>query len=243
MKTVRLRKAIAMIELIFAIVIMGIVLMSAPTLISQAATSSIAVAQQEAIAAASSDIAMVLTRYWDEQETNASIQSPILVVSAEGDARLAESPLADGNGTGRRAGTPVESYRKFLASTALRLAATNENNFTAEADQDDFDDFDGNVATVAMPNTGDKTSTHVGDYIDDSLSMTSTVNYVSDGADYANSPLTFSFSPAAINNTTNIKAISTRVTSAERQDTLKTDITLRAFSCNIGTYILEERSF
>jgi hypothetical protein len=43
--------------------------------------------------------------------------------------------------------------------------------------------------------------------------------------------------------TTNIKAVSTTVTSGSHDAALGTNITLRAFSCNIGTYQLEERSF
>jgi len=44
------RKAIAMIELIFAIVVMGIVMLSAPMLVNKATQSSYVALQQESIA-------------------------------------------------------------------------------------------------------------------------------------------------------------------------------------------------
>ncbi|HID37394.1 MAG TPA: hypothetical protein EYP39_08505 [Ghiorsea sp.] len=112
-----------MIELIFAIVIMGIVLMSAPLLISQAEKGAIVGVQQEAISAAASNIGMILTRHWDEQDTDETRESPILSTGSVV-AALSEATAVDGNLSGRRVGTPTLSYRSFLTSTGERLAAT-----------------------------------------------------------------------------------------------------------------------
>ena len=68
---VKSKKAIAMIELIFALVIIGIVLMSAPMLIQQSIKSSNVALQQEAIVAAASQTAIVLSMHWDENNTEA----------------------------------------------------------------------------------------------------------------------------------------------------------------------------
>ena len=54
------RKAVAMIELIFAIVIMGFALMSIPNLLALSANSGYTSLQQEAIATASADISLLL---------------------------------------------------------------------------------------------------------------------------------------------------------------------------------------
>ena len=70
MKQLYLRPAIAMIELIFSIVIMGIVMMSAPMLISTASNSTSVVLQQEGINQAVSRITMMLSYPWDEANTN-----------------------------------------------------------------------------------------------------------------------------------------------------------------------------
>ena len=94
-----MRKGIAMIELIFAIVIMGIVLLSAPTLISTATQSGLVAVQQEAIAASSSEIGMILTRDWDEAGTDETTESPILIVN-NGDAELEMVLAPDGNSSG-----------------------------------------------------------------------------------------------------------------------------------------------
>jgi len=78
-KIVKRKKAIAMIELIFALVIMGIVLMSAPMLIQQSVKSSNIALQQEAIVAAASQTSIILSMHWDEENTRINVgESPIL---------------------------------------------------------------------------------------------------------------------------------------------------------------------
>ena len=56
------RKAIAMIELIFAIVVIAIVLMSAPTLINQSIKSSFVGFQQESINTVATHLNLILTK-------------------------------------------------------------------------------------------------------------------------------------------------------------------------------------
>ena len=76
---VKTKRAIAMIELIFALVIIGIVLMSAPMLIQQSIKSSNVALQQEAIVTASSQTAIVLSMNWDEKNSKiVAGESPIL---------------------------------------------------------------------------------------------------------------------------------------------------------------------
>ena len=237
------RPAIAMIELIFAIVIMGIVLMSAPMLLSEASKSGLVVVQQEAIAAASSELGMILTRHWDEQDTNESLESPILVTA--GDAELQEARYADGSLSGRRAGTPLSSARTFLTSLGGRLNSTAPASLGADAgDRDDIDDFNGVTITL---NNIDPTSTQSGDYADKSLQLVPTVNYVSDtpsSGSYNGSQLSLNTPiTTAAPGTSNIKRVSITVTSGSNSNVLNTNITLHAFSCNIGTYELEERRF
>ena len=74
MKTVAIRenfkRGIAMIELIFALVIMGIALLSAPMLIQQSIKSSNVALQQESIAALASHTGILLSKYWDEADSN-----------------------------------------------------------------------------------------------------------------------------------------------------------------------------
>ena len=142
LQTKVMRPAIAMLELIFAIVIMGIILMSAPQLISTAAQSGYVAIQQEAINEAASQVNMIMGYQWDENDVDERYIDPILQV-ANGDTELDE----EGN-TSRRLGTPEESYRTFVRSDGVdNLAAstigTSDAGETGDHDEDDIDDFNG----------------------------------------------------------------------------------------------------
>jgi len=229
---------VAMIELIFAIVIMGIVMMSAPMLVSRASNAGLLTVQQEAIVAGSSEIGMILTRQWDENNTKESLYSPVLMTSEDIDS-LNEATDADGNYTGRRAGTPSLSTRSFLTSDGKRLEASS--TLGSDGDDDDIDDFNNHTATLT---SSDTTTAQVGDYIDTSLQLLTTLKYISSPSNYNATTISFNtpFNTTPVG-TSNIKAIKTVITSGSHDADFGTKIKLRAFSCNIGTYELIERSF
>lgn len=233
----KMRNGIAMIELIFAIVVMGIVMMSAPMLISTASESGLVAVQQEAIAASSSEIGMILTRDWDEAGTDETTESPILIVS-NGDSELDMVLGPDGNSSGRRAGTPTTSSRtSFSSISSLELGATLASAFETEGDADDIDDYD--TDTISL--TGARYAE--GDLADASITIGTTVSYVSDtpfSGSYNSHTLTLN-NPFDNNvtGTSNIKIITAQTGSTN----LDTSIRLQAFSCNIGTYTLKTRSF
>ena len=230
-----MRPAIAMLELIFAIVIMAIILMSAPRLISTAAQSGYVAIQQEAINEAASQVNMIMGFHWDESTANELYLDPILRVTS-GDAALDEE-----GSTGRRPGTPKESYRSFVRSDGVDdLAADTslglESNETVE---DDIDDFSGTtVHLVLVPEATLNT-----DYIETTtVDINRTLSYSSDTANYNTSSIVFNPFTAS-GGTTNIKSISVTLTSSSGVEELDKEITLRAFSCNIGGYKLEEKEF
>jgi len=240
----RMRNAIAMIELIFALVVMGIALMSAPMLMNQASKSAIFSIQQEAIAVGASEMGMILSHHWDESDTNESLANPVLVT--QGNDALKEAADNDGNSTGRRAGTPPLSTRSFITETGkLNASPIGQDG----GDLDDIDDYNGYLDTLTDQSTGGTTpTTEEGDYVDKSMQVTASVTYLSDtpssGSYNAGSlNLNAPFSNVVTANTTNIKAVSVHVASGSHNTELDTDITLRAFSCNIGGYMLQERSF
>ena len=239
----KLRKAVAMIELIFAIVIMGIVMMSAPMLLTQASNSSITLVQQEAITAASTQMGLILTHHWDEQDTNDSLQSPILS-TASPVAALREATDADGNLTGRRRGTSSLSSRSYLTALSTRLAASAISN-DGDATPDDVDDYNGVISNLIPPPAAISD-----DYKDNSMQLVTTVVYTSDSPSgittYNSQTLTFNnpTTTPAVGGTSNIKSVSVQVTSTGTNDnTLHTNVILNAFSCNIGTYVLGRRTF
>lgn len=239
MKT-NLRKAVAMIELIFSIVVMGIVMMSAPMLISTASKSGYVGMQQEAINEATSQLNMILGYHWDENDTDEDFADALLVVSNLGDDELDQNDT-----TSRRQGTPKESSRSYTREdgetnlTASTIASFGEgvDNGGTETENDDMDDFDGTTITL---NTIENSEV---DYID-KVSIKTDVSYIADDADYATTNL--HFTPDYVNlpaDTTNIKHIQVTLKSISNVEELKKTIIFHAFSCNIGAYKLESKDF
>ena len=240
------RPAIAMIELIFAIVVMGIVMMSAPQLLSTASKSGYVAIQQEGINEAATQVNMILDYAWDENDTNASLGTVLFVTN--GDAEL-NATLNPNGSLARRAGTPPESERIFKGTGNLAFNASiisNSDNgddpgedVNNSIDRDDIDDFNGTSVNLVLDD-----ATGASDYIEKGaqINIARTVSYMDDNASY-NSPAggTLNFNP--FNNkagTTNIKHIQVTLTSTSRVAELAKTITLHAFSCNIGTYELKE---
>ncbi|MBD3788773.1 MAG: type II secretion system protein [Campylobacterales bacterium] len=231
MKT--LRPAIGMIELIFAIMVMGIVLLPVPMLLQQATESGFVAIQQEGINEAASQTNMVLGYHWDENDTDERYIDPILSVIA-GDSNLNEF-----NNTGRRIGTPQESKRSFVRDDSQRFVASvlgSDSN-----DSDDMDDFIGSWHLWLAENV-----TNHSDYAErTTINIATTVNYINDtvAGGYQGTDITFSPSWANAGGTTNIKHIQVTLTSTSGTDELNKTIILHAFSSNIGGTMLEERRF
>jgi hypothetical protein len=231
------RPAIAMIELIFAIVIMGIVMMSAPMLISTAKKTVDVALQQEGINEAVTRVTMVLTHEWDENVT-ANIASsdcaPLLHV-ASGDPELNIT-------NGRRIGIDVNS------SARTSRCGTNEFNASVtlgsdggETAKDDIDDF----AYINL--TGIPLGTGGINYIEQTtVDINTSVYYSSDTAVYNASTVTFDFNTTnpSFTQSTNIKTISVTLTSHSNVEELNKTIVLNAFSCNTGNSLdFEHRTF
>lgn len=238
-----MRPAIAMLELIFAIVIMGIILMSAPQLISTAAKSGYVAIQQEAINEAASQVNMIMGYHWDESSADELYLDPILGVSS-GDTDLEEAGI-----TGRRLGTPKESYRTFIRADGIddlnaSTIGTSDPGETGVYDEDDIDDFNGDTSLVEIEDAG------LVDYVEDTttININTTVRYISDTANYSTNTLTFSpdlnisSGTTSSASSTNIKRITVSLTSSGPEE-LDKKIILHGFSCNIGGYKLEEKDF
>ena len=238
-----LRPAVAMIELIFAIVVMGIALMSAPMLISTATQSSFVAIQQEAISEAASHLNMVMGYHWDEGDANDLYLDPILVVS-NGDLNLNAQV-----GTGRRSGTPIESKRSFIREDGTKnISATAPTSLgidTGETTEDDVDDFIGDHDLILIESAS-------ADYVEGAgdIKISTTVTYINDtpgGGTYenpgTNKKLTFSTFTTNPTNSTNIKRIVVKLTDESDVEELNKTIVLQAFTCNIGGYELETKAF
>lgn len=244
MKLYNQRKAIAMIELIFAIVVMGIVLLSAPMLIDRAQKSSFVTLQQESIAAAATQMNIIMTAEWDHADTNHTEKAPVLVTSTTGTNVNACDP------TSRKPLGVTHSYGRYctgLSSTTTTFpASTVLATETGEgAVYNDIDDFNNKSYNVTIYNS-ETYATVQGDYIDRNITVSSRVYYgddiprLSDGTASSggyDQNITFAnpFRTIITTGTTNIKLITVTLTSSNTASEINDkNIFLSAFMCNIG---------
>ncbi len=237
------KRGIAMIELIFALVIIGIALMSAPLLIHQSIRSGNVAIQQEAIAAASSQVAIILSMHWDENNnTNLAGSSPILDVNRTPfDFNKTVVPRGLLNIVGRN----IEEGGELKTATPF-VSFGMDSGEVDYTDFDDVDDYDNSTFGVIVFNS-EETTADVGDYIDIDINMSTQINYTEDrprgdvltGSNIIINPIgavsRISRNSPAGNPITNIKFIHVNLISDSGVAELDKNITLEAFSCNIGT--------
>jgi len=247
---VRFKKGIAMIELIFSLVIMGIVLMSAPMLIQQSIKSGNVALQQEAIAAAASQTAIVLSMHWDENNSNIPVgESPILDSNrAPFDFNISSIPrgLIDVAGRNSQNGgillTPTPSIN--FGKDETNSSDTNESDYT---DFDDVDDYNNESFGLLVFNNENSTA-DIGDYVDVNLTMLTNINYTEDRVDTGvttltgeNINLTNKINSTPLGAVSNIKFVKVTLTSDSGIKELEKNITMEAFSANLGTSLPEDR--
>jgi len=224
------RKAIAMIELIFAIVIMGFALMSIPNLLALSANSGYTSLQQEAIATASADISLILSREWDESNTIDTIGEVIL--KTDGDSNLEERL---GGRTRIKGSVPIN------ASSASYLKADMDNGVL---DNDDIDDANGKKGILTTVVT--TSSTQTGN-VDKYIEINTEVIYISDkekkGIWNSSKEVIYDYpsNPTKLTTRSNIKHIKTTLTSNSGVKELDKNIVMSAFSCNIGGYKISRK--
>lgn len=227
------RPAIAMIELIFAIVVIGITLMSAPTLIAQATNSATVTYKQESIAIVAAHANHILTYPWDEQNNHA-FATDILQVT-HGDTRLDANANGVRQAAGPAAFTASRARRFNLFDNPAASAVLDSDGSETESDYDDMDDFVGDNITLAGI-SGTNNHSNDGEYIDKTMKLVTTVNYSNDTANYGN-PNSFTIntiSDTAAAGSTNIKYATITISSTSGAEELSDSITLHAFMCNIG---------
>jgi Tfp pilus assembly protein PilV len=234
MQHMLLRPAIAMIELIFAIVVMGIAMLSVPLMIDTASKSNAIAFEQESIAIIASHANAMMTYAWDEQNTQTSTTPNSILNVTNGDAKL------DGNTT---VANQKRSKADANATTSTFFGAKVDPEITGslihpESIFDDVDDFHNVDTNLTIAKAGNQISTK-GDFLDIGIKMHTNVIYLDDtAANYdncsSNNGCAFSKDSTqwtAASGTTNIKLITTTLTSTNVSDK---NIVLRSFMCNIG---------
>ena len=240
MRREKFKRGIAMIELIFALVIIGITLMSAPMLINQSINSGYVALQQESIAAASAHTNILLSKHWDEADANitAGLAPIITIPDATGNNNFIFRGIQNANSR-----TRFFPNGDFAPPTNITIRDFNEsiaNVFSL----DDIDDFRGTSFGLSLYNK-ESTNAEKGDYVDQQIKISTNINFASDGR--ANSNLlnnsTLNIGNGIYNSSlvtsTQIKGVQVTLTT-ENMDVaeLNKSITFHAFSCNLGTYII-----
>ncbi len=227
-----------MIELIFAITVIGIVMMSAPMLINRSTKSTYIALQQESIAAAATQINMIMTAEWDSADTNSTLGVPVLQTGSTAIANCTTSkPVGVTSSSGRYC---QDVFGHFLSATAPASFGTEglEGNV-----YDDIDDYNGHSYTVSIYNS-EVYNTYQGDYLDTDIQVTSHIYYGDDvPRDVNDNPGTYQKSTTFSNpfrhkittHSTNIKLIQVTLDSNNTANEISDkQIILTAFMCNIG---------
>ncbi len=238
-----MRRGVAMIELIFALVIIGIVLMSAPTLIQQTIKSGYVALQQESIAAAAAHTNILLSKHWDEGDANNTAGvAPVISVTP-----TYTTPF-DFSGVQGNVATRTQMIgATLLPPSPIGLDLNESANDISTLD--DIDDFD-NIPPIKLALfNAEATTAGEGDYVDQNISIATRVWFADDRpngtAGFAGSIVdagnTIFTAPAPAQS--NIKRIVVNLTSDNDIPELNKSITLHAFSCNLGTYVVHGRQF
>ena len=227
LKIYKSRPAIAMIELIFAIVIMGIILLSAPMLITQSSKSNTVVFQQESISMLAAHTGALMTYFWDE---NNVMDNAILSTNGNTDLDGNNSRTAIGNiAKGRNPSTLLN------ASIAMGIEVSTGTN--------DVDDFNGTSKTLELDVDSTESTINGGEYIDTNITIATALTYGrDDGPDGSSLNITFSNPFTPYIRTSNIKLIQTTLGTTAIATELQKNIVLHAFMCNIGGATLDKRS-
>ena len=211
---IQLRKASSMIELVIAIVVMGIAVMTLPLMLEQTQKNNAFAMQQEAILAAKTQLGDIVTYPWDDNSLKGGI---VAVLDTNGDNdynRIA--------GTIRRKGHVVQDKRRKFFDAVINPATVAIAGVTS------ISDFNGDSQTLSPTSdlTGEETNL---DYRF-TMNLNTTVNYVSDAV--------FTLPTTTQIGTSNIKMITVEASGDEMST-----FVLRAYSANIGESQLLRRPY
>ena len=238
------KSGIAMIELIFALVIIGIVLLSSPMLIQQSIKSSFIGTQQESISAISTHTAILLSKHWDEGDANNTTGvAPIITIgNPQPNSPFNLGGIVDINLSSRTSSIVDNNI------TASPIGPDyNETDFSSFDDIDDYNNIDLNLTIF----NNEVTSTNEGEYIDQDIVIHTKVTFANDrpnGSNTLTAPVINAGNTIYTNSDispyeSNIKFISVNLTTKNSAEELDKNITLNVFSCNLGTYTLGEAQY
>ncbi len=213
------REGFSLIELVIAIVVIAIALMSVPLMLNQGAKSNQFSLMQESILAAHTKLGNIISFKWDENAADENGTVVRVLDVTNGDSQL------DRNLTRRRIGHIKADLRRRMKNVETNATAIGMEGADT---YDDIDDFDGTSTKVAASGASGVKGKF--DYLDVDLNLTTSVVYVSDDLNYSEQNLTFDFNVTSVAGSTNIKMIELNATSTNSD----TPFVFRIFSSNIG---------
>lgn len=229
-----MRHGASMLELVVAIVVMGIAVMALPLMLSQTKSNNEFAMQQEAILAARTKLGDVMTYAWDE--ANVALTGATLVLDTNDTGSDIE--LNKVNGSRRIGHIFSDKRRKGYDIQALSTASGTLGADVGETQLSDYDDIDDfHNTSQQLFNSGE--ATIVGqDYKFTDMNLTTRITYIDDSATYINDSINdFIFTTGNANRRSNIKMVEITVSGSQ------TNFVLRSYSSNIGESELLRRTW
>jgi len=213
------RRAFTMIELIFAIVVIGVVMLTIPTMIQVNNKALEGSAAQEAIFLVSAVLSETTTFLWDDNSDDNSTSGSA--------TDIVLSKILDTNGNA--------AYNRVDANSSVRVGNLHEDRHRRL-----FDDVKVPAQTTKIQLTQSLTNT-ASDAVGykSQYSVVASREYVDDTP---NSPFVFAVPAAPIATTTNIKMTQVEINSTIDGTNLVI-ARLRAYTCNIGEVDYAKRRF
>ncbi|MFC2073680.1 type II secretion system protein [Campylobacterota bacterium] len=238
------RHAFTMIELIFALVIMGIIFITLPLILLNDSTNVERNLMQEAILASSTKLGQILSFSWDE---NSALDVNVLAASHSVDVTSATGVLDRVGTTDFRIGHLQQPlHRRMTPASAPRSASTTLGTDVGDIISDDIDDTDGdtNVALIGTTTTLTSKEGYKKNY-----RVTTKVEYVSDsnfrnGTLYSSNLIDYTFDTTVVAGTSNLKMVEIEV-DQNNSGTWSTEpiLRLRAYSANVGETDYYKRTY
>ena len=259
----RRRRAFTLIELIFALVVIGLVVITIPMILISNARHVERNLLQEAVLMASTKMGQNMAHRWDEhswdengtlhktEAVNVSNSGNVLLKRANFNQLYTTSP--DSSPSNFRIGhfflEPL--HRRMTPSTVTDRNASNIEDDDG-GDYDDIDDIVDHAETLDM--SGLAAGLYGHGYKSD-YNITGVVEYVSDaptggtpaGANYNSSTIEYQFpvgpgtGATTAASSTNIKRVEIRIDADNTPE--NPDVVLRAYSCNIGETDYYKRTY
>ena len=222
-----MKKGFSLIEIVLAIVIIAISMMSVPMILTQTSKSNEFSIIQESILASSTKMINILSYYWDKNSYDKENKILRTLDVTNGDSeldRIVATPSINDNNL-RIGHLYYDKRRRFF--DFILVGKTYPDTSINVSNQESINDFHDKTATIG--------GSGAYDYKDSKIALTSKIYYIPDNTDYSKTDIHFTFTtptstPITNNKSTNIKMIVVDTVSP----LLGRHLVLRSFESNVG---------